>query len=56
VYLGLAVNAEKTECMFVSHVHTAGCSSAFQKVSINAAVSAEHFRLLSIDYIVKVSL
>lgn len=56
VYLGLAVNAEKTEYMFVSHVHNAGCISAVKQVCTNAAVCAELFWLLSIDNFVKVSL
>jgi len=56
VYLGLSVNTEKTEYMFVYRIQNARCGSAFKKVCINAAVCTELCRLLSIDNFVKVSL
>jgi hypothetical protein len=56
VYLGLEVNAEETEYVFVSHYQTAGCSSAFKKFCINVAVFTELFRLLSLGNFDKVSL
>ena len=55
VYLGLSVNAEKSEYMLVSHFQNARCRSAFKKVCIRAAVCTELFRLFSTDNFVKVS-